>query len=68
MYITITCDGVKLLDMHVKDADSLAEQAETQGRLDLLTKSNALRKAAAWKKDLILDIGKDLKDAKSKIF
>ena len=56
------------MDMLVKDADSLAEQAETQGRLDLLTKSNALRKAAASKKDLILDIGKDLKDAKSKIF
>ena len=47
---------------------ALAEQAEAQGRLDLLTKSNALRKAAASKKDLIFNISNDIKVTKSKIF
>ena len=44
------------VEMLTKDADQLAQQAEAQGKLDLLTKSNALRKSASEKIEMIESI------------
>ena len=48
-----------------KDADQLAEEAEAQGKLELLTKSNALRRSAASKKELCLGISSEIKAKQS---
>ena len=41
------------INLLTKDADTLAEEAEAQKKMHLLTKSNALRKAANDKKELL---------------
>lgn len=49
----------------VKDADDLARRAEAQSSMDLLVKSNALRKASDEKKNALTLIVKQMDELKN---
>lgn len=55
------------INMLTKDADEMAVQAEEQSNMSLLTKSNALRKAANDKKEMLLSFQEEIRKLKEQI-
>lgn len=55
------------ISLLTNDADELAAQAEAQCNMGLLTKSNALRKAATEKKDMRLSLMQQIQKLKEQL-
>ena len=50
-----------------KEADSLVEQAEAQGSMELVIKCNAIRKAAVEKMELLEKLQGDIRSRKQRL-